>query len=396
MPRIAKIFFHIILIAIAVVLCSSAPDASQQHFVVVNNNDQQKNGSPDNNGTLLKLTGSVLNPGLTQLAMLSTGAPDSGYGGPIPSIQITAVGSDICVFMSNSNNTAPNEISAFKYPGLTLVGNYNDSAVGTGDSPGAIVARGGYLFASYSGTAGSYMAAWQIENGCSLSLLQTLSIRTTVVSMAETPNGQTIVATCDDNLDTFSVGAGGMLTENGPYQQGLSDLGGGLDITADSQYLILPEYVDDCYPGLCYAQLEAFVINSDGSLGKGYIWGGDGSGYLGYTSGFSYGSFSPDERFFYANSGTQLTTLNFTENPINFTYTGCITTLNESGYAQAVATALPSGAGGFVYLAEYNGVAMLQVNSTTGCTTEVKGSPFTVSDPLAAIYSLAPWPPRPF
>ena len=116
------------VIAAAVVVCAPAPDASDAHFVIVNNNDNFFRAQGDNYGTVLKLAGTKQNAVLNQAALLATGVQSSG-GGPIPSVQVVKVGADICVFLVTSTYQIPNEISAFKYPGLKLVGNYSDSSV---------------------------------------------------------------------------------------------------------------------------------------------------------------------------------------------------------------------------------------------------------------------------
>jgi len=63
-----------------------------------------------------------------------------------------------------------------------------------------------------------------------------------------------------------------------------------------------------------------------------------------------------------------------------------------------MATALPSGAGGFLYLTETatsNQIGLFAINPTTGCLTEATKSPAIIGE-SGALQSIATWPPRPF
>jgi hypothetical protein len=103
------------------------------------------------------------------------------------------------------------------------------------------------------------------------------------------------------------------------------------------------------------------------------------------------------------NQGLDITTLNFvSENPIKLSWTGCYTTArvpkgtkNPAGIG--IATQFPAGSGGGLYLAEsFNSasIALLDIDSKTGCTTEASTSPFSLGE--KNFNSLAIWPPRPF
>ena len=387
------------LIAAGVAVCAPSPGASSEHFVIVNNNDNFFRAQGDNYGTVLKLAGTKQNAVLNQAALLATGVQSSG-GGPIPSVQVVRVGADICVFLVTFTYQIPNEISAFKYPGLALVGNYSDSNVPDYDSAVTIAAGGGYLYATY----GNYLASWAIGTGCTLSLAQTYTVNTPgVEGMAVTPNGETLVLSeaagsfcC---VDSFSIGPNGALTEHGPYELEGAYSAWGMDITADGKYAIFAG-VPYCPYG-CGGFVMVFPINSNGSLGGEEDFGNSGYG-LG-NNGFSYVRLSPDEKYLYADGGNIITALGFHENPVNITG-GCATTLRMisgiSGWS--LATAATSGAGGAVYVAEGNletgqgAVGLLSMNTTTGCTTEAPASPFVLSGAKAVAVSLAAWPPRPF
>ncbi len=315
-------------------------------------------------------------------------------------MQVARHGSDICIFLKDEiDSSGANEVSAYKYPGLVLVANYTDSNVPNSYYPYAIVASGDYLFV----VVGKYISSWAIESGCTLSLLQTTPVVTGSINLAATPDGKTLVGSNDGSVDSYAIGPNGTLTERGPYDTNGRALG--LDITADSQYAIFAAF-PLCLPNQCTTFVEVITINPDGSLGKEQDFGGDGS--LGNTEGVGFVRLSPNEKFLYSSGGTgntnQIITFNFTENPLNITYTGCTTNLRTvSGpIAWTLATAETTGAGGGLYVAEGNtfdgqgSVGLLTINAATGCTTEAPSSPFSLADNNAGATSLVAWPPRPF
>jgi hypothetical protein len=417
MKSFFKIAATIAILAAAVAFCAPGPNASSEHFVVVNDNNLYAIGSHgDDYATLLKLEGAKQNSLLKQTAMLDSGEPSAGQiFAATPTVQIVRIGADVCLFMADSDGPAsdtPNEITSFKYPSMTPVGSFSDSNVSSSEAGIVIVADGNYLFAAYDGYhAGSYMATWQIEPGCTLALLGTYPISDEdVINMAVTPDGKTLVASESSSYacceDSFSVGAGGALTEHGPYYLSNALFSSGLDITADSKFAVVNV---ESFTG--YTEVNVFAIDPNGSLGTQYTFGGDGS--LGKAAAGYYVWLSPDERFLFVDGSTgtvpQVTTLNFSESPIDITYIGCITTLKipigaDALYANSMATVGTSGTGVGLYVADMGlaegyyvpAVALLTIDPTTGCTTETRNSPAIISDPYAYLTSLVAWPPRPF
>jgi len=94
-----------------------------------------------------------------------------------------------------------------------------------------------------------------------------------------------------------------------------------------------------------------------------------------------------------------VTSLGFTETPVNVSYVG-ITTLQDSGQIISIGgltTASPSGNGGGLYVAEFDGdglVGLLRINAD-GTTTEAPGSPFD-NGVASSLLSVAAYPPRSF
>jgi hypothetical protein len=167
-----------------------------------------------------------------------------------------------------------------------------------------------------------------------------------------------------------------------------------VDITSDNKYAIFAETAENLGDP---TQVGVYTINSDGSLGDGYTFGGDGS--LGPGSNAGYVWLSPDEKFLYVSGDgppSSVTTLNFDESAHSLTYSGCSKRLETS--ANGMATAMPFGSGGFLYVGvytEFADVALFEIDPSTGCLTGVPGSPFSTGKSGYA-ESVAAWPPRPF
>jgi len=415
MAQVGKMLVAIAAIIAGVAALAPGPGASSEHFVIVNDNDYYGNSQGNNFGTILKLAGTKQNPALEQVASLATGEPSVTQGSLVPTVQVVREGSDTCVFLADSAGAraaTPNEISSFLYPSGKEVGSYSDSNVTSPELSGIIiVAQNGYLFAAYDGydngnQVSNYMATWKINAGCTLTLFQTYQLSDTdaVFSMAATPDGKTLVASYEHGgvccIGSFSIGHAGTLTEHGPYYVFDAATIWGMDITADSKYAIF-NIAGNCQPHpVCHTQININPINPDGSLGDGPTFGGDGS--LGTAHAGGWVRLSPDERFlFTTDDWDEVTTLNFTESPLNVTYSGCLTELKipngePSVISQAIATAGRSGAGRAIYVAETASVALLAVNEKTGCTTEASSSPFLIPDVNVNSASLVAWPPRGF
>ncbi len=386
-----------ILVGAAVCAISQSQDASSERYLVVSDGDSSGNAL----STVMKLSGTMKEPVVKVIHRLDSGE-SAGGGAGNPSVQAIAVGSDLCVFMTDGiDNNGDNEVSAFKYPGLTLVGSYSDSNIPVDYYPDVIVASGGYLFVGFS----HYISSWAIESGCLLSLLQTTYVKQGSIDLAATPDGSALIGT-DGTLwvDSYAIGPNGILTELGPYATGATNVQG-LDITADSKYAVFATIMA-CQPQ-CYTSVMVVAISPDGSLSEAKSFGGDGS--LGYAYGINFVRLSPNEKFLYASGygengiENQIITLTFTESPLDISYGGCTTTLRlpPGPVAYAMATAATTGAGSGLYVAETNGydsssVALLAIKSETGCTTEVSKSPFSIEDHNSSASFLTAWPPRPF
>jgi hypothetical protein len=400
MKSFFKIAATITILAAVVALCAPGPGASNEHFVVTNENIFDGN----NTAAILKLGGTRQSPTLPVLKTLQTGIMTHPNFTATPNVQIGRYGADLCIFVGDSQ-TSGNEISSFLYPGFTLVGNYSDPEVPNNDGGAAVVVDGNFLLAGYGdgNTYLGYIGVWKVGPECTLTLLETYNTFIFFDSLAVTPDGRTLLVSYFDrpSVDSFSIGSDGSLTEHGPYGSDGFEAGG-VDITADSMYALFQ--VDTSNYPKPYLEIEVYPINTDGSLGPPRISG------IGQGSNLPPGDYlrlSPDERFVFADSDTQkhiqIVTLQYEENPFELKYAGCLTKLKGGefpGLGQ-IETAASSGSGGGLYVPEWGNIygdeiALLAINSATGCTTEVKGSPYTVDTADGRLVSLAVWPPRPF
>ncbi len=401
MKSFAKLVATLSLVVAAVALCAPGPGASSGHFVVTNENIFDGN----NTSVILKLGGTRTHPTLPVLETEQTDVTTQpNIPGPTPNIQIVHSGTNFCIFVGDSEVNG-NAISSFLYPGFALVDNHSDPGVPSSDAGDGVVAAGDLLLAGYgdSTTYSGYIGVWRIGKGCTLSLLNTYSTFVFFTSMGVTPDGRTLLISYTDraNVDSFSIGADGTLTEHGPYaSDGIE--ASGVDITADSKYAIFD--VDAYNYPHSYLEVEIYPINSDGSLGQVSIFG---DGALGTIATGSYVRLSPDQRFLFTDSDakhyTDIVTLDFNESPLSLTNGGCSTKLRgASGLSPGqLMTVVPSGAGGGLYVPETGNpegeeIGLLSINPSTGCTKEVERSPFLVDTANGRLTSVAAWPPRPF
>jgi WD40 repeat protein len=78
-----------------------------------------------------------------------------------------------------------------------------------------LAVRGNFLFASYLNKNGRmYIATWNVENGCALSLAKSNPVPGFIEGMAVSPDGKTVVVGYDSpesSIDFFSVESDGTL-----------------------------------------------------------------------------------------------------------------------------------------------------------------------------------------
>jgi len=316
---------------------------------------------------------------------------------------LATVGANVCIFVSDPGS---DDIAAFNAGGFSnpqKIGNYSDPS-GSGAYLGTTLAtRGSHLFAGYTATVN--IGVFTINSDCSLTLANAAShtpVPAPVDGLAVSPDGRTLVATygqSEPGIGSFAI-SGTTLTPKGPYNTTVGTAG--VDITKDSKYAIVGEY------GGTFPQIEIFPINADSSLGASAAYsfpqGGFNSNNL---------TLSPDETRVYItnNSSFQVTTLAFDEHApagkqLSFY---CISSPlrtppgSLAAYASGIATADPTGKGGYLYVIEasfsptftiQSAVSLLQIPNDT-CAVEVSGSPFLLP-PGSSATTPSAYPPRPF
>lgn len=310
---------------------------------------------------------------------------------------VATVGTAVCVFVGDPGSDDIGAFNTTNFSSPKKVGNYSDPT-GSGAYVGIVLAaHGAMLYAAY--TASLNIAVWTVNSDCSLTLANSAKNTPTYVpvdDMAVAPNGQTLVVTYAQlNLDSYAI-SGTTLEEKGPYNSVGGNGTAGVDITADSKYVIIADFSNGDP-----TQVEIFPINSDSSLGS--------SDYYEISQGGLNSNniwLSPDETLLYVSnqSSLQVTTLKFHENGrkgsrLSF---DCLTSLNNPEgqiyYPLGVTTQSSTGTGAYLYVAEYGSppaVALLQL-PTSGCPTEVAGSPFVNFVPGGWTTTVSAYPPRPF
>jgi hypothetical protein len=294
---------------------------------------------------------------------------------------------------------------------MKTVANYNDPEVQDSSYNLVLAARGNFLFAGYADDMHrtSTVAVWQIGPGCSLTLLSSHGgIPYRINGIAASPDGKTVILALAPPIylrrygpavDSFLVAKDGTLTERGPYAQQMNLIFTveDVDITKDNKYAIFSIESDTT----SHTAMEIYRIGDDGSLSHPTEFT---AGDLGPGQSKSRISLSPDERFLYvADASVDITTLQFTENPLSLAF-ACITSDPQEIYlAGRPVTALPTGAGGDLYVPqvpvngdpENDSLVLASIDPSTGCTTIAGGSPFSDGH-VGIISGTMAWPPRPF
>jgi hypothetical protein len=393
--KFLRAFLAIALIAAGVGLWAPSPGASNQNFVITNDNLIQGN----NTGTVWQLENPA-SPELVSKATLMTGGLNNYIGGAgMNEVATARHGTDVCVFISDDESGS---IASFVVPGYAEVGLFKLPGIVNSNSGLGLAARGQFLFANYvdNTTEIAYIATWKIGSGCVLTLVNTYLPPGQVWGMAATPDGKTLVVSYSvpvGSVDSFSIGADGSLLEHGPYDYFyLYAEATGVDITADGKYAIMAEFSYGSPPNYkSYTEIGIYPINSDGSLGEDIDFGANGS--LGPGVYSTWIRLSPNEKFLYVSSNSDVTTLSFDESAPSVALS-CNARMSTG--VTGLTTIMPTAAGGFLAvtgsLPSVGGsLGLYKINPANGCLAQTPNSPINLgSNSIAA--SVAPWPPRPF
>ncbi|MGO9646743.1 MAG: hypothetical protein ACLPOO_01685 [Terriglobales bacterium] len=382
MTRIPRILAAVTLGALLLAVCAGSAFAATHYYVVTDD---------DNAVTNSVSVYEVAGISLTHLTTVPTGGTGLG-GGYFAEVHqsVAKDGSNTCVFAGDAGS---GDIAALKVigasPYLQVVGNYvsPDGDQGNVDGIG-ITISGGYLYANYTATPS--IGVWKINPGCTLVFVTHLTGTSGLSGgildgMTPTPNGNYLVAAYGDgSVGSYAIGGGSIsligqeiIAGNGV---GSGAYAGSVVISSNGNWAIFGDFSSSNT-----TQLDVAAIGSNGVLAPTATYGGTGSLGPGVdTNGIQL---SPNNKFIYVvdTESGQETTVSFSATSGVISYPNpCLTTLNgynsEWFFASQVAVATTSGAGGGLYISEafLNGdsyIALLQVNSTTGCATEEPNSP---------------------
>jgi len=364
--------------------------STAQDYVVGNNNS-----FPTNTVSIFR----VSSASLVSVSTVETNGQGLG-GGRFSSVTQSIVqdGNNTCVFVGNGYSST---ISAMKVvdanPYLRVVATYSSPDGGSGLLFGiGLTASNGYLYANNTGNGSSIppnIDVWQITPGCTLSfstsLANTIGLNNGVIDgMAVTPNGKyLIVAYGDGSVGSYAIGDGSISLIGqevvAGHSVGQGAYAGSVAISANGLWAIFGDFSP-----FNTTQFDVASIGSNGVLAPTSTYGGTGS--LGTGLDSSGIALSPNNQFIYAvDTGSgQETTVSFDSTTGVISYpNNCLTNLNgynrEWSYASQSAIVANSGSGRGIYVSEgflsgslNSYIALLGVNSTTGCVSEAPHSPF--------------------
>jgi hypothetical protein len=396
MTRIKKTLVAVTLGALFLAVFGGSAYAATHHYVVTNDNV-----AGSNSVSVFEVTGISL----THVSTVPTGGDGLG-GGYFAQVDqsIAPDGGNTCVF---AGDAATSDIAAMKVigtsPYLQVVNDYVSPDGDSGDDIGlGIAISGNYLYANYTATPS--IGVWQIGAGCTLNFVTHITGTSGIYGglidgMTATPNGNyLIVGYGDGSIGSYAIGGGnisliGQETITGTTVGGGAYAGSAI-VSSNGNWAIFGDF-----SGSNNTQLDVASIGSNGVLAPTNTYGGTGS--LGAGVDANGIQLSPNNQFIYvvdSLSGQETTVaFNATTGVVSYPHP-CLTNLNGYNtdwvFASQVGVATTSGAGGGLYISEgfLNGdsyIALLEVNSTTGCATEAPNSPFvdTATGSLESISS---------
>jgi hypothetical protein len=405
--RITSNRFALGAILVGALLC---PQFVSAQFVYVNDNNPISGANTATGYTV------VGGPALSLMTSSPFATNSTGFAAfPAPAQAVAGtIASSNCLFVSDpitSSAFPAGDVAAFTIGSggvLTLVGNYNDPSNGGFTNkylPLAIDRRVGfpYFFAAFTGE--NKIVFYKVGPNCQLFWASsTLAVGlggTPVMSMAVSKVGPHVLVVTygDGSIQSFKIG-GGTLTPLAIFFSTGSGAQGGLpesvDITKNGKFAVF----GDNQPG--FAEVETARIMPTGALTPTADFGGPlSAGGINLGPGLNSrdiwlspaavgGSFY---LYITNNSSGQVTTARVSQVTGAVSVAGtCMgaytnpTTLAPSFWTAPAGlnTITTTGAGGALAVTEYgapSSVALLKIQTATGCTLELPGSPF--GDPFS-------------
>jgi 6-phosphogluconolactonase (cycloisomerase 2 family) len=274
---------------------------------------------------------------------------------------------------------------------LTATGTFKGSSSDTTSSGLAVVNNGKYVYAGFtgSGTIGTY----QMLSGCKLQFLAD----TPAVGLGGSPvldmaavKSILVVSFQDGSIESFNISAG-VAVANGDLQYSTghaqNNFVAGVDIDATAHYAAFGGTANP-------AVIEVSDISS-GKLTPTVVYSN-----LGPNTGSEAIWFSPDDQWLYFsgfNSG-KITAANFNNSTGSVT-AGCTSSTLKGGNDQAgLATALPSGDGSIIYVAEpETSVGIVRISQSKPACELIETAKSPVHDGnTITLESVGVFPPRRF
>ena len=319
-----------------------------------------------------------------------------GYFG-IDRLLVAANGAESCVFASNAQSES---IAAFDAVTHQLTGAFRGSHEDTSLARDGIglAASGGRLYVTFSGSGN--VGAFQIEAGCKLRFLGDVGVHGLSGGAAEglaARGNMMVVAYGDGSIESFDVSGNLPVShDDALYSAGRDDdfAPGAVDMTSDGHYAI--------FGGGSTSSMVQVADLSSGRLGATRTFR--------LSTAWNSGSvrLSPDESVLYlSNSSGGRITAAFFDKASGKVRPGCTSDALKGFYTKftyvgAVATEMPTGTGGLLYVPELNADGKSSIGivrfsrSAAGCTLrETPQSPVSAG-PGSVLLSVGVYPPRPF
>lgn len=378
-----KYFF--VAIATCAAICPngfSATEAALPHYLITNNDFSQGNSA-----TFFAISGGTL----TQTAVVNTGGKGNDGIGSVATKRISVLRShsQSCAFVADAST---NDVAGITIPGLTVSGTFKGSGGDTGTAAGiGVVNNGSYLYASFTGS--DTLGTFQILANCQLSFIgDTTAMGISgfpVLDMAAYRN-ILVVSYQDGSIESFNISSG-LAISNGDLQYSTghsqNNTVAGVDIDASGHFAAFGGSANP-------AVIETSDISS-GKLTPTAVFSN-----LGPNTGSEAIHFSPDNsRLYFSgfNSGV-LSAAHFDQATGSVTKECTSATLKGGNDQAGLATSLPTGSGGVLYVAEPEtsiGIVRIVTNGSECQLIESSQSPVHDGNTIT-LESIGVYPPRSF
>src|SRR5438874_2718962 len=357
--------------------------ATTPHYLITNNDN-----SSANSATVYTISAGSL----VQKAVVTTGGKGIdaiGTSAATKRVSVLRTSAQRCAFISDAGS---NDVAGIAIDTLTSTGTFKGSSTDSGSFGVALANNRTYLYASFSGS--KTIATFQIASGCKLTFVQDIPASGlsggSIQDMAVTKS-ILVVSFGDGSIESFTT-TGGVPVSNGDLQLSTGNkqngsFPAGVDIDSSGHFAV--------FGGTASPEIVEVSDISSGKLAPTVVYSNLGSG-----NGSESVWFSPDDTLLYiGNFSSQQVTAAFFNKTSGTVSNGCLSsTLKGTADAAGLATAMTSGSGGTLYVAEPDttiGILRVTVSGSTCSLIESPKSPAHDSNTLT-LESIGVFPPRPF